>query len=112
MDTTEAQAEIEELWTRRNELSPADEDAKAVVHHVINLLDTGQVRVAEVAGSDSGSDIAGSDIAVNEWLKYAILLLFRLSAMETTELGPFEFADKIPLKSNYQQHCVRVVPGA
>ena len=112
MDTTEAQAEIEELWTRRNELSPADEDAKAVVHHVINLLDTGQVRVAEVAGSDSGSDIAGSDIAVNEWLKYAILLLFRLSAMETTELGPFEFADKIPLKSNYQQHGVRVVPGA
>ena len=115
MNITEAQAGIEELWTRRDELSPADEDAKAVVHHVIGLLDTGQVRVAEVAGGGSDGDgglIADSQVVVNEWLKYAILLLFRLSAMETTELGPFEFADKIPLKSDYQQHGVRVVPGA
>ena len=111
MNITEAQAGIEELWTRRNELSPADEDAKAVVHHVINLLDAGQVRVAEVAGGGLDGD-GGSQVVVNEWLKYAILLLFRLSAMETTELGPFEFADKIPLKTNYQQHGVRVVPGA
>ena len=103
MDITEAQAGIEELWARRSELSPADEDAKAVVHHVVNLLDAGQVRVAEAAGDD---------VVVHEWLKCAILLLFRLSAMETTELGPFEFADKIPLKSNYQQQGVRVVPGA
>lgn len=109
MDITEAQAGIEELWARRGELSPADEDAKAVVHHVINLLDAGQVRVAEAAVD---GEAAGDGIAVHEWLKYAILLLFRLSAMETTELGPFEFADKIPLKSNYQQQGVRVVPGA
>lgn len=109
MDITEAQAGIEELWARREELSPADEDAKAVVHHVINLLDTGQVRVAEAAGD---GEATGDGIEVHEWLKYAILLLFRLSAMETTELGPFEFADKIPLKSNYQQQGVRVVPGA
>ena len=115
MDITEAQARIEELWARRGELSPADEDARQVVHHVIGLLDTGQVRVAEVAGGGSGGNgdsTCGSQIVVNEWLKYAILLLFRLSAMETIELGPFEFADKIPLKSNYQQHGVRVVPGA
>ena len=103
MDITEAQAGIEELWARRGELSPADEDAKAVVHHVVNLLDAGKVRVAEAAGEE---------VVVHEWLKYAILLLFRLSAMETTELGPFEFADKIPLKSNYQRQGVRVVPGA
>lgn len=109
MDITEAQTAIEELWARREELSPADEDAKAVVHHVINLLDAGQVRVAEAAGD---GEAAGEGIEVHEWLKYAILLLFRLSAMETTELGPFEFADKIPLKSNYQQQGVRVVPGA
>ena len=103
IDITEAQAGIEELWVRRAELSPADEDAKAVVHHVVNLLDAGQVRVAEAVGDG---------VVVHEWLKYAILLLFRLSAMETTELGPFEFADKIPLKSNYQRQGVRVVPGA
>lgn len=109
MDITEAQAGIEELWARRSGLSPADEDAKAVVHHVINLLDAGQVRVAETAGD---GEATGDGIEVHEWLKYAILLLFRLSAMETTELGPFEFADKIPLKSNYQQQGVRVVPGA
>lgn len=112
MNITEAQTGVEELWARRDELSPADEDAKAVVHHVINLLDAGQVRVAEVAGGGSDGDGVDSQIVVNEWLKYAILLLFRLSAMETTELGPFEFADKIPLKSDYQQHGVRVVPGA
>jgi 2,3,4,5-tetrahydropyridine-2,6-dicarboxylate N-succinyltransferase len=48
-----------------------------------------QARVAEV--------IAGR-VVVNEWLKHAILLLFRASKMETIELGPFEYADKIPLK--------------
>ena len=49
---------------------------------------------------------------VHEWLKYAVLLLFRLSHMETTELGPFEYADKIPLKRHFQRQGVRVVPGA
>jgi len=49
---------------------------------------------------------------VHEWLKRAILLLFRQSAMDTVELGPFEFADKIPLKGGYEAAGVRVVPGA
>ena len=49
---------------------------------------------------------------VNEWAKLAILLLFRLTSMETMELGPFEYADKIPLKQGYQDAGVRVVPGA
>jgi 2,3,4,5-tetrahydropyridine-2-carboxylate N-succinyltransferase len=51
-------------------------------------------------------------VVVHEWLKYAVLLLFRLSAMETTELGPFEYVDKIPLKHDYAGARVRVVPGA
>ncbi len=89
---------------RRDELSPADTQAKATVSAVIDLLDTGQVRVAEVAPD--------GQVSVNEWLKLAILLLFKLSAMETHELGMFEFADKIPLKSDYQKRGVRVVPGA
>ena len=93
---------INELWERRDELSPADTDAMAAVKEAIDLLDRGEARVAE-PGPDG--------VTVNEWLKHAILLLFRLSAMETVELGPFEYADKIPLKSDYQASGVRVVPG-
>jgi 2,3,4,5-tetrahydropyridine-2-carboxylate N-succinyltransferase len=49
---------------------------------------------------------------VHQWLKYAVLLLFRLADMTTTELGPFEYYDKIPLKHDYAGAKVRVVPGA
>jgi 2,3,4,5-tetrahydropyridine-2-carboxylate N-succinyltransferase len=98
------QAQIEELWERRDALSPDDADAVRVVHEAIELLDTGQVRVAEVG--------ADGTVVVHQWLKLAILLLFRLSRMETTEFGPYEYADKIPLKRNYQASGVRVVPGA
>ena len=96
-------ATIDELWDRRDELSPADTEAMAVVRQAIDLLDAGEARVAE-PGPDG--------VVVNEWCKRAILLLFRLSSMETTELGPLEYADKIPLKRDYQAAGVRVVPGA
>ena len=59
----------------------------------VELLDTGEARVAE---------LVGDDVVVHQWLKHAVLLLFRLSHMETIELGPFEYADKIPLKRHYQ----------
>jgi len=49
---------------------------------------------------------------VHEWLKKAILLLFRLRAIETIELGPFEYADRLPLKQGYRAAGIRVVPGA
>jgi 2,3,4,5-tetrahydropyridine-2-carboxylate N-succinyltransferase len=97
------QDEITALWARRDELTPADTEAMATVRQAIDLLDRGEARVAEVDGDS---------VAVNEWLKHAILLLFRLSAMETLELGPFEYADKIPLKSGFEASGVRVVPGA
>src|SRR5438270_4003918 len=98
------QAQIEDLWERRGELSADDADALATVSEAIDLLDTGQARVAEIG--------AGGDVVVHQWLKQAILLLFRFSAMETIELGPFEYADKIPLKHDYAAAGVRVVPGA
>ena len=98
------QAQIEELWERRAELSAGDAEAFAVVREAIDLLDRGEARVASVA--DDGS------VVVHQWLKQAILLLFKLSAMETVELGPFEYADKIPLKHGYEAAGVRVVPGA
>src|SRR5436190_22415047 len=96
---------ITALWEARDNLEsvmPLD-DARRLVHDAIALLDTGDARVAEAVGDD---------VVVNEWLKYAVLLLFRLARMETIELGPFEYADKIPLKRHYDQAHVRVVPGA
>ncbi len=51
-------------------------------------------------------------VVVHEWCKQAILLLFRLSKMETIEVGPFEYADKIPLKHDYEAPKVRAVPGS
>ncbi|MBW3668001.1 MAG: 2,3,4,5-tetrahydropyridine-2,6-dicarboxylate N-succinyltransferase [Actinobacteria bacterium] len=98
------QSQIEELWERRTELAAGDEDAFAVVRQAVTLLDTGEARVAEIG--------TAGDVVVHQWLKQAILLLFRLSSMETIEVGPFEFADKIPLKRDYAAAGVRVVPGA
>lgn len=98
------QARIEELWALGDRLDPADGDAEAVVLEAVELLDQGEARVAELA--------ANGDVVVHQWLKQAILLLFRLRRMEAIELGPFEFADKLPLKRGYLDAGVRVVPGA
>ena len=97
------QARIEELWDRVAELTPADTEAAETVAEAVDLLDTGRARVAEV-------DQAGVTV-VHEWLKQAILLLFRLRSIETMEVGPFEYADKLPLKTGYAAAGVRVVPG-
>lgn len=94
---------ILDLWERRDQLSPTDSDAFATVTQAVNLLDSGDARVAE---------LIDGEVVVHQWLKRAILLLFRLSEMKTMELGPFEFADKIPLKSNFEATGVRVLPGA
>ena len=100
---TSLQARVEALWANRDQLSADDELATATVHEAIDLLDTGQARVAE---------IVDGHVVVHQWLKLAILLLFKHSKMSTIELGPFEYADKIPLKTGYAQRGVRVVPGA
>jgi 2,3,4,5-tetrahydropyridine-2,6-dicarboxylate N-succinyltransferase len=99
------QASIEELWERRSGLTPADTDAAAAVDEAITLLDAGEARVAEV-------DPAGDEVVVHEWLKQAILMLFSLRGMETIEHGPFEFADKLPLKRGFAAAGVRALPGA
>ncbi|MDA8149297.1 MAG: 2,3,4,5-tetrahydropyridine-2,6-dicarboxylate N-succinyltransferase [Actinomycetota bacterium] len=98
-------ARIEELWVRAPELTPRDTDALEVVTEAIGLLDAGSARVAEI-------DPATDQVVVHQWLKQAILLLFRLRAMETIEVGPFEFEDKLPLKRSFRAGGVRVVPGA
>src|SRR3989440_13056263 len=98
------QGQVEVLWERRSELAIADGDALPVVREAIDLLDTGKSRVAEV-------DDAGN-VVVHEWLKQAILIYFKCAAMQTMELRPFEYADKVPLKKGYEETGVRVVPGA
>ncbi len=76
-------------------------DARSAVERTIALLDQGELRVAEP--SQGGW-------VVNEWVKQAILLYFRLAALTTTEAGPFEYHDKIPTKRNLAAQGVRVVP--
>src|SRR6476646_9289891 len=96
---------ITALWEGRDDLASVlpDDEARVAVRQAIELLDRGDARVAE---------LVNGEVVVHKWLKYAVLLLFRLAQMETIELGPFEYADKIPLKGDFQRHGVRVVPGA
>ena len=73
------------------------------VKSIIDDIDTGKIRVAEPV--ENGWQ-------VNEWVKKAVLLYFPIMKMETIEVGPFEFHDKIPLKTGYAEKGVRVVPHA
>ena len=90
---------ISALWADRP--SPDDEDARKVVTEVIDALDDGEVRVAEVVGGE---------VVVHEWVKQAILLSFSLLGIEDSSAGPFHYRDRIPLKTRFDG--VRVVPGA
>jgi 2,3,4,5-tetrahydropyridine-2-carboxylate N-succinyltransferase len=83
--------------------SDLDDDAERDVEAVMDLLDNGGIRVAH--HEDDGWH-------VNEWAKKAILLSFRTRQMETTEVGPFEYHDKMPLKRGWAEQNVRVVPPA
>src|SRR5882672_10258602 len=92
---------IEKVWEDRPLLKlPEVQDA---IREVIDLLDKGKLRVAEPSGDGW---------KVNEWIKKAVILYFPIQQMETIEVGPFEFHDKIALKRNYKELGVRVVPHA
>lgn len=92
---------IDKAWEDRTMLS--NPSVQSVINKTIELLDTGQIRVAEP--TDEGWK-------VNQWVKKAVILYFPIRKMETIELGPLEFHDKIPLKKNYMSLGVRVVPHA
>jgi 2,3,4,5-tetrahydropyridine-2-carboxylate N-succinyltransferase len=100
-DLTSLAAEIEELYERP--ASDLDDEAAATVEEAIALLDDGAVRVAS-PGKEGWR--------VNEWAKKAILLSFRTRQMQTTEVGPYEYHDKMPLKGGWEERGVRVVPPA
>ncbi len=95
---------IDALWKGRDDLAAVMPlaEARDSVSEAIDLLDRGEARVAEVVDDE---------VVVHQWLKQAILLLFRLQEMEVIEVGPFEYHDKIPLKHDYAAQQVRVVPG-
>ena len=76
---------------------------KQAIRELIELLDKGKLRVAEP--SSNGWQ-------VNEWVKKGVIMYFPIQPMETIKVGPFEFHDKIDLKSNYKELGVRVVPHA
>ncbi len=85
-------------------LTPDDVEARRDVELAITMLDDGQVRVLDVE--------PGGEVTVHEWVRRAILLLFRLRGLERSEVGPFEYLDKLELKRDYERRGVRVVPGA
>jgi 2,3,4,5-tetrahydropyridine-2,6-dicarboxylate N-succinyltransferase len=93
------QSIIEKAWDDRNLLK--DHDTQKAIRDVIELLDKGELRVAEPDGDEW---------KVNNWVKKAVILYFPIMQMQTIEIGPFEFHDKIPLKSGYAGLGVRVVP--
>ncbi len=92
---------IGEAWANRELLK--NETYTDAVRSVIDKVDKGQLRTAEPVS-------AGWQ--VNEWVKQAILLYFGIQKMETYTLPPFEFYDKMKLKSNYSELGVRAVPHA
>lgn len=93
---------IEAAWDDRSLLS--ESTTKDAIRQVIDHLDVGALRVAEPTADGSWQ--------VNEWVKKAVVLYFPIAEMKTIEVGPFEFHDKIPLKKNYADLGVRVVPHA
>jgi 2,3,4,5-tetrahydropyridine-2,6-dicarboxylate N-succinyltransferase len=94
MQTVELKERIESSW----ESGLPDPEA---VEAVVAALDRGELRVAEPHGDAW---------LVNEWVKMAILLFFRLRKVEPMEVGGLHFLDKIPVKSDYAERGVRVVP--
>lgn len=95
------QTVIQEAWENRVLLR--DTDVQKSIRFIIGELDAGKLRVAE-PGPDGWK--------VNDWIKKAVILYFPIQQMSVTEVGPFEFHDKIGLKKNYKNLGVRVVPHA
>ncbi len=110
MTMTALQARIEALWDRRDQLSPATTGAdRASVEEALEMLDSGKARVAEPDGNGGWK--------VNQWLKQAVLMSFRLADSAPMEISTGAY-DKVPLKfegwgeNRFREAGFRVVPGA
>ena len=110
MTMTALQARIEALWAKRDQLSPATTGAdRASVEEALEMLDSGQARVAEPDGNGGWK--------VNQWLKQAVLMSFRLADSAPMDISTGAY-DKVPLKfegwgeNRFREAGFRVVPGA
>ena len=92
---------IEAAWKDRLLLK----DSKVIncINEVIEAIDKGELRTTEPTADGW---------QVNDWVKKAVILYFPIREMETYEVGPLEFHDKMKLKSGYAELGVRVVPHA
>ena len=92
---------IDKAWDNRSLLK--EKTTINAIEKVIDLLDKGEIRVAEKINNEW---------VTHEWIKKAVVLYFPTRKMQTIEIGPFEFHDKMKLKSDYSKKGVRVVPHA
>jgi 2,3,4,5-tetrahydropyridine-2-carboxylate N-succinyltransferase len=106
---TAFRALIEAAFEDRSMLK--DKNVQEAIMAVMEQLDQGRLRVAEPIATPKNPETDGK-WQVNDWVKKAVILYFPIAKMETIEVGPFEFHDKIPLKKNFAQQGVRVVPHA
>ena len=98
---TEIKNIIERAWEDRALLK--DSAVQDAIRELVRMLDNGEVRVAE--------PVDGNWV-VNDWVKKGVVLYFPIQKMEAIEVGPFHFHDKIPLKKDFAEKGVRVVPHA
>jgi 2,3,4,5-tetrahydropyridine-2-carboxylate N-succinyltransferase len=96
-------ADIDQLWERRGDLTPADTVARDMVEAAVDMIDAGQVRVAWV-------DPDTAEILVDERAKRAILLAFKLMPMVESQVGDFRYHDRVPLTNHLDG--VRSLPGS
>ena len=92
---------IEEAWEDRSRL--ADKNVKIAIKSIIDELDRGEKRVAEAVDGEW---------VVHDWIKKAVILYFPIQKMKLMEVGPYEYHDKMKLKTGYDKMGVRVVPPA
>jgi 2,3,4,5-tetrahydropyridine-2-carboxylate N-succinyltransferase len=93
---------IEQAWNDRELLKTRE--TEIAIRTIIEELDKGVRRVAQ--------PLADGSWQVNEWVKKAVILYFPLQQMVVSELGPFEYYDKMLLKKGYKELGIRVVPPA
>lgn len=98
---TSLQKTIEKAWENKELLK--EEKTKKAIRRVIDLIDLGELRCAEPKGGSW---------EINDWVKKAVIMYFPIQQMETYEVGIFEYHDKIPLKKDYKNKGIRVVPNA
>ena len=92
---------IENIWDNRELLNKSE--SQDAIKFAIKNLDEGKIRIA---------DKIKEKWIINDWIKKAVILYFPISKMEKSNAGPLEFYDKIPLKDNYKNKNIRVVPHA